>query len=98
MRLHKPHVYQPEKRKSKLTQDNIEGSSVLMGDNQVGFRVSAYDPQKALVIDPVLKYSTYLGGSGDDSGSVFDNLRAIAVEPRGNAYVIGPTAYTAFRT
>ena len=98
MRLHKPLVYQPEKRKSKLTQDNIEGSYVLMGDNQVGFRVSAYDPQKALVIDPVLKYSTYLGGSGDDWGSVFNNLRAIAVDPRGNAYVIGTTASTDFPT
>jgi len=83
MRLHKPLVYQPEKRKSKLTQHNIEGNYVLMGDNQVGFRVSAYDPQKALVIDPVLKYSTYLGGSGDDWGSVFNNLRAIAVDPMG---------------
>ena len=98
MRLHKPLVYQPEKRKSKLTQHNIEGNYVLMGDNQVGFRVSAYDPQKALVIDPVLKYSTYLGGSGDDWGSVFNNLRAIAVDPRGNAYVIGTTASTDFPT
>src|SRR5439155_20203219 len=52
----------------------------------------------ALVIDPVLKYSTYLGGSGDDCGSVFNNLRAIAVDPRGNAYVIGTTASTDFPT
>jgi Beta-propeller repeat len=89
MRLHKPLVYQPEKRNSKLSRHNIEGNYVLTGDNQVGFRVSAYDPQKALVIDPVLKYSTYLGGSGDDWGSVFNFIRAIAVDPQGNAYVIG---------
>src|SRR5437899_4631095 len=98
MRLHKPLVYQPEKRKSKLTQHNIEGNYVLTGDNQVGFQVPAYDPQKALVIDPVLKYSTYLGGSGDDWGSVFNNLRAIAVDPRGNAYVIGTTDSIDFPT
>jgi hypothetical protein len=98
MRLHKPLVYQPEKRKSKLTQDYIEGRYVLTGDNQVGFRVFAYDSQKALVIDPVLKYSTYLGGSGDDWGSVFNNLRAIAVDPRGNAYVIGTTDSIDFPT
>jgi hypothetical protein len=98
MRLHKPLVYQPEKRKSKLTQHNLEGNYVLTGDNQVAFRVPAYDPQKALIIDPVLKYSTYLGGSGDDWGSVFNFLRAIAVDPRGNAYVIGTTASTDFPT
>jgi len=83
MRLHKPLVYQPEKRKSKLTHHNLEGNYVLTGDNQVAFRVPAYNPQKELVIDPVLKYSTYLGGSGDDWGSVFNNLRAIAVDPMG---------------
>jgi hypothetical protein len=98
IRLHKPVVYQPEKRDSKLSRHNIEGNYVLMGDNQVGFRVSGYDPQKALVIDPVLKYSTYLGGSGDDWGSVFSNLRAIAVDPRGNAYVIGTTDSIDFPT
>jgi hypothetical protein len=98
IRLHKPLVYQPEKRKSKLTQHSIEGNYVLTGDNQVGFRVSVYDPQKALVIDPVLKYSTYLGGSGDDWGSVFNFIRAIGVDPRGNAYVIGTTDSIDFPT
>jgi len=98
IRLHKPLVYQPEKRKSKLTQHSVEGNYVLMGDNQVGFQVSAYDPQKTLVIDPVLKYSTYLGGSGDDWGSVFNFIRAIAVDPRGNAYVIGTTDSIDFPT
>src|SRR5439155_18826573 len=33
---------------------------------QVGFAVAAYDLRKPLVIDPVLSYSTYLGGSGSD--------------------------------
>src|SRR6266852_1995864 len=98
MRLHKPLVYQPENRKSKLTHHNLEGNYVLTGDNQVAFRVPAYDPQKELVIDPVLKYSTYLGGSGDDWGSVFNFIRAIAVDSRGNAYVIGTTASTDFPT
>jgi len=98
MRLHKPLVYQPEKRNSKLSWHNIEGNYVLTGDNQVGFQVSAYDPQRALVIDPVLKYSTYLGGSGDDWGSVFNFIRAIAVDPRGNAYVIGTTNSIDFPT
>ena len=98
IRMHKPVVYQPEESKSKHLQHNIEGSYVLTGENQVGFQVSGHDPHKALVIDPVLKYSTYLGGSGDDWGSVFDFLRAIAVDPRGNAYIIGTTDSTDFPT
>jgi len=91
IRLHKPVVYQPKKSKAKNSRHSIEGSYVLMGDNQFGFHLSAYDPKKTLVIDPVLKYSTYLGGSADDWGSVFNFLRAVAVDPMGNAYVIGTT-------
>jgi hypothetical protein len=47
--------------------------------------VAGYDPQKPLVIDPVLSYSTYLGGSGFDYGS------GVAVDSAGNAYVTGYT-------
>ena len=98
MRLHKPLIYQSGKKKAKLRQQRVEGNYVLTAGNQVGFRVSTYDPEKALVIDPVLKYSTYLGGSGDDWGSVFNFIRAIAVDPRGNAYVIGTTNSIDFPT
>ena len=70
---------------------------MLQGENQVGFQVAEYDTSKPLVIDPVLTYSTYLGGSGDDFvfACCFDS---IAVDPRGNAYVIGWTNSTAFPT
>ena len=39
------------------------------GQSQVGFQVAAYDATKPLVIDPVLVYSSYLGGLGEDNGS-----------------------------
>jgi hypothetical protein len=95
MRLHKPLVYQIKKNKSHPRRLGIDGSYVLTGDNQVAFRVSAYDPHEALVIDPVLKYSTYLGGSGDDL--ISPNLvQGIAVDPKGNAYVVGVTSSTDF--
>jgi hypothetical protein len=58
----------------------------------VGFDVAAYDTTRSLVIDPVLVYATYLGGSGLDKG--WD----IAVDGAGNAYVAGETASTNFPT
>jgi hypothetical protein len=51
----------------------------------VAFQVASYDVSQPLIIDPVLSWATYLGGSGDDSGS------AIAVDQAGNAYVTGAT-------
>jgi hypothetical protein len=60
-------------------------SFVLASNNEVAFRVAGYDPNRALVIDPVLVYSTYLGGSDDDWGY------GITVDSSGNAYVTGTT-------
>ena len=44
------------------------------------------------MIDPVLVYSTYLGGSGNDQGN------GIAVDSAGNAYITGYTSSTNFPT
>jgi CSLREA domain-containing protein len=52
---------------------------------QVGFEVVAYDRTQTLIIDPVLSYSTYLGGQ--DSDEAF----GVAVDAQGSAYVTGRT-------
>ena len=70
----------------------IDGKYYLLSNREVGFEVGDYDHAKPLVIDPTLVYSTYLGGSGDDSGS------SIAVDSSGNVYVVGTTALTTFPT
>src|SRR5262249_47253751 len=70
----------------------VSGGYVLEGGGRVGFRLGAYDRGRPLVIDPVLSYSTYLGGSGDELG------RSIAVDAAGNAYVTGLTISTDFPT
>jgi hypothetical protein len=70
----------------------VSGQFVLEGGGQVGFALGAYDHSQPLVIDPVLTYSTYLGGPGEDDGY------GIALDAAGNAYVTGYTASTNFPT
>jgi hypothetical protein len=86
--LRKPFVYQDVDGVRR----EVQGGYVLMGDRFVGFRVGPYDAGIPLVIDPVLFYSTYLGGTGDDSAN------GIAVDPAGNAYVTGLATSTDFPT
>ncbi len=64
----------------------VEGKFTLSASNEIGFEMGAYDASLPLVIDPVLAYSTFLGGSGADQ--VF----GVAVDPQGNFYVVGQTA------
>ena len=84
------------KNKTLLTKNLLDGSYILQG-NQVTFQLASYDRSKPLVIDPVLRYSTFLGGSGDDLPAPA-GTQGIAVDPEGNAYVIGATNSIDFPT
>jgi P pilus assembly chaperone PapD len=85
----KPVLYQNVRGQRK----QIEGSYSLAGKQRVTFAVSKYDRSEPLIIDPVLNYSTYLGGSvAGDAGS------AIAVDSLGDAFVTGITLSTTFPT
>ena len=57
---------------------------------QVSFRLARYDTSRAVVIDPALAYSTFLGGSYEDFGN------AIAADAAGSAYVTGEADSTDF--
>ncbi len=98
VRFHKPVAYQMDAEESNTASPAderkhfIESSFVLDAKNHVTFQLGAYDRSKALVIDPTLGYSTYLGGTGNDYAT------AIAVDSTGSAYVTGYTASTNFPT
>ncbi len=64
----------------------------MIKGNEISFNVRGVDSSKPLVIDPVLSYSTYLGGNG------IDQAFGIAVDAQGSAYVTGTTFSIGFPT
>ena len=67
------------RRREKGFQALSRGMLAVGAGDARGAAKHAYDASRLLVIDPVLVYSTYLGGSG----------HGIAVDGAGNAYVTG---------
>jgi hypothetical protein len=88
-RLYKPHVYQIDSGGSPRA---VSSSYSIRERSQVGFELGDFDASLPLVIDPVLSYSTYLGGSEDDWGL------GVAVDTEGNAFVVGATDSANFPT
>jgi Beta-propeller repeat/Abnormal spindle-like microcephaly-assoc'd, ASPM-SPD-2-Hydin len=85
----KPVAYQPIGSRRRA----VKARYVIDGHGQVAFRVGQYDHAQPLVIDPILAYSTYLGGSD------IDGANAIAVlSSDGTAFVTGGTFSTDFPT
>ena len=74
LRLMRPLAFQEEGGVRQEVRVQYE----LGADGEVGFRLGAYDPDRPLVIDPVLTYSA--GGVGG---------LAVAVDREGSAYVTG---------
>ena len=64
---------------------SVAGKYVNKGANEIGFEVGTYDRSLPLVIDPVLIYSSYIGGDQ------FDNGFAVAADANGQAYLAGDT-------
>jgi hypothetical protein len=97
---HKPVVYQDVNGSRQEVASSLvladKPNSEATNTHQIGFALGSYDASRALVIDPVLSYSTYLGGSGGNYGS--DVGLGIAVDAAGNAYVTGYTDSTDFPT
>jgi hypothetical protein len=88
VRLRKPTIYQHDSAGRK----EVAGGYTVTVDNQVAFALAPYDVTQPLVIDPVLEYATYVGGSS------YDTAQSIAVDAEGSAYITGFTASLDFPT
>ena len=86
--LEKPQAFQ----ETEGTKKTVECEYLLIAANTIGIRVGDFEHGKPLVIDPVLAYSTYLGGSSSELGT------GVAVDSLGNAYVTGTTDSPNFPT
>ena len=85
----KPVVYQDIDGTRRL----VDGRYVLRGKHRVGFKLASYDRRRPLVIDPVLVYSTYLGGRGFE-----EQVSGLAVDSVGNVFVVGTNEQGGFPT
>jgi hypothetical protein len=70
--------------------NEVASAFELRGEREVGIRLGAYDSREKLVIDPVLSYSTFLGGTGEDQ------ILGVDVDASGDTYVTGTTSSTSF--
>ncbi len=85
MRLvqHRPYIYQDNPGSSSRRE--VSGKYRLLGRNVVGVEVGDYDRSRPLTIDPVLVFSSFLGGGGGDA------VTAVKVNSEGMLYALGYT-------
>jgi hypothetical protein len=84
----KPFIYQEDSRTGELHE--VGGGYKLLGRNLVGLKLDRYDRGSTLVIDPVLTYSTYVGGTGTDQ------INAAKLGPNNRLYITGSTNTEAY--
>ncbi len=82
VRFKAPLTYQEQNGDRQI----VDSRYRITGDGQVGFEIDAYDTSRPLIIDPILDYTTYIGG-----GLGSDVANAITVDPAGQVYITGWT-------
>src|SRR3984957_19089969 len=85
VKFKKPDVYQD----FDGTRREIAGNYAIKNRHEVRFALADYDRSQPLTIDPVVTYSTYVGGSGSVNGG--DMAMGIALDFAGDAYIGGIT-------
>ncbi len=75
---------------------DVPSSFRRSGENVVMFDVTGHDPTLALVIDPGLEFSTYMGGTSDEVDESI--LVSVEEDSKGNVYVGTTTLSSDFPT
>jgi hypothetical protein len=81
LRFNKPVVYQTRLGK----REPVAGRYVRTGPKRLRFAIESYDRERPLIIDPVVVYSTFLGGS------LGERPYGMVVDKAGSAYIVGDT-------
>ncbi len=82
----------------------VDANWRLLSGNRLGISVGAYDHNLPLTIDPVLAYSTHLGGNTEQDISAgttepaFTSISSISLDAARNVYVAGSTSAIDFPT
>ena len=69
----------------EVAADPVGHDALTQGQVRVAFTTGAYDHARPLVIDPVLTFSSYIGGS------LYEDTADLTVDAAGNVFVIGTT-------
>ena len=71
----------------------------LLSRNEIGIKIGEYDTSRPLVIDPVLLYSTYLGGFGfDEAFGVTTNSSSVFISGTTQSTIGFPASMGAYQT
>ncbi|HEV2247953.1 MAG TPA: choice-of-anchor D domain-containing protein [Terriglobia bacterium] len=93
VRFHAPVVYQPAPAMNEAAahgqtpsarRSYVKAQYLLEPGHKVGFRISAYDHARPLVIDPAVTFATTVIG-----GAQGNNVTGMALDASNNAYVLG---------
>lgn len=85
---HAPLIYQERNGRREV----LAGGFQITAENELGFKVPGWDRERVLVIDPVLEFATYLGGSDSETGA------DVALDSVGNIVTVGSTFSVDFPT
>lgn len=77
----KPVIYQQRNGR----RESVDGSFAVAKNGEVSFHVGPYDHARELVIDPILSYASYFGGSGEDE------INASTLNSANQLYAVGQT-------
>jgi hypothetical protein len=97
--LHKPRMFQGRSCREGGFNRTTSSCALLSGGGfnirklgnsaaEVSFEVPAYDHSQALIIDPIVSFSTFLGGNIEDS------VQGMALDSSGNILLSGETTST----